>query len=72
MDMEDAACDILFTENEADFRATRDLDIVLIVEALTPEFAGLKLACYIGSNLTNKSRYIGRAILNKNSPKDRR
>ena len=23
-----AACDILFTENEADFRATRDLDMV--------------------------------------------
>ncbi|SEG04962.1 hypothetical protein [Lachnospira multipara] len=36
-----AACDILFTENEAAFRATRDLDMVLIVEALTPEFAGI-------------------------------
>lgn len=36
-----AACDIIFTENEADFRATRDLDMVLIVEALTPEFAGI-------------------------------
>lgn len=35
-----AACDILFTENASDFRATRDLDMVLIVEALTPEFAG--------------------------------
>lgn len=23
----DAACDILFTENETDFRATRDLDL---------------------------------------------
>lgn len=34
-----AACDILFTESDADFRATRDLDMVLIVEALTPEFA---------------------------------
>lgn len=33
-----AACDILFTENETEFRATRDLDMVLIVEALTPEF----------------------------------
>ncbi|SCW57589.1 hypothetical protein SAMN02910400_01374 [Lachnospiraceae bacterium C10] len=36
-----AACDIFFTENEADFRATKDLDMVLIVEALTPEFAGI-------------------------------
>lgn len=33
-----AACDILFESNEVDFRATRDLDVVLIVEALTPEF----------------------------------
>ncbi len=34
-----AACDILFTENAADFRATRDLDMVLIVEALNIDFA---------------------------------
>ncbi len=33
-----AACDILFTENEANFRATRDLDMVLIVEELSKEF----------------------------------
>ena len=36
-----AACDVLFTENETDFRATKDLDMVLIVEALTSEFAGI-------------------------------
>lgn len=28
-----AACDILFESNEGQFRATRDLDMVLIVEA---------------------------------------
>ena len=33
-----AACDILFANNEGQFRATRDLDMVLIVEALTSEF----------------------------------
>jgi len=33
-----AACDLSFEENDADFRATRDLDIVLIVEAQTKEF----------------------------------
>lgn len=33
-----AACDIVFDSNESSFRATRDLDMVLIVEALTPEF----------------------------------
>ena len=33
-----AACDIVFESNETSFRATRDLDMVLIVEALTTEF----------------------------------
>ena len=35
-----AACDIVFESNDTAFRATRDLDMVLIVEALTPEFGG--------------------------------
>jgi len=33
-----AACDIVFNEVNAEFRPTRDFDVVLIVEALTPEF----------------------------------
>ena len=33
-----AACDILFTSNNGQFRATRDLDMVLIIEALTSDF----------------------------------
>lgn len=33
-----AACDISFVENNTDFRATRDFDMVLIVEAQTKEF----------------------------------
>ncbi|MBQ8919692.1 MAG: hypothetical protein IJ056_06280 [Acidaminococcaceae bacterium] len=33
-----AACDISFENHNADFRVTKDLDIVLIVEALTTEF----------------------------------
>lgn len=33
-----AACDLLFDEVGSDFRATKDLDLVLIVEALTPDF----------------------------------
>ena len=33
-----AACDIVFEEADLAFRATRDLDMVLIVESLTPEF----------------------------------
>lgn len=33
-----AACDLLFSEVELEFRATKDIDMVLIVESLTPEF----------------------------------
>lgn len=33
-----AACDINFASQEAEFRVTKDLDMVLIVEALTPEY----------------------------------
>ena len=33
-----AACDIVFENRKAEFRMTKDLDMVLIVEALTPEF----------------------------------
>ena len=32
------ACDLLMSEDGLDFRATKDLDIVLIVESLTPDF----------------------------------
>lgn len=32
------ACDLLFNQAGQDFRATKDLDLVLLVEALTPEF----------------------------------
>jgi len=32
------ACDIIFDEADMPFRATKDFDMVLIVEALTPEF----------------------------------
>ena len=34
-----AACDLSFHEDLMDFRVTRDLDMVLVVEALTKEFA---------------------------------
>lgn len=32
------ACDLIMSNEDMDFRATKDLDIVLIIEALTPEF----------------------------------
>ena len=38
-----AACDISFGSNNAEFRATRDLDVVLIAEALTRVYPGRRL-----------------------------
>lgn len=32
------ACDLIMSEEDMSFRATKDIDMVLIVEALTPEF----------------------------------
>ncbi|MDO4633139.1 MAG: hypothetical protein Q4B01_04710 [Eubacteriales bacterium] len=50
-----AACDILFTASASEFRATRDLDMVLIVEALSVEFAE-KFGEFIeAGNYRNKS-----------------
>ena len=34
------ACDLLMTEDGLDFRATKDIDLVLIVEAVDMKFAG--------------------------------
>ena len=51
------ACDLLMSEDGLDFRATRDIDMVLIVESLTPEF-GRRLWEYVkaaGYEHRNKS-----------------
>lgn len=34
-----SACDLSFSDHDENFRATKDLDMVLIVEAQTKEFA---------------------------------
>ena len=52
------ACDISFKESAVDFCATRDLDMVLIVEAQTKEF-GKKFWEFI-----NKGKYRNRAKSN--------
>lgn len=55
-----AACDIVFDSNDVNFRATRDLDMVLIVEALTPEF-GEKFWEFIkGGKYRNKATSDGK------------
>ncbi|MCH5338261.1 MAG: hypothetical protein J1E03_05725 [Acetatifactor sp.] len=54
-----AACDIIMEETESGFRATKDLDIVLIVEALTPEFGKTFWNFINEGRYRNKSRSSG-------------
>lgn len=55
------ACDILFSKNNSQFRATRDFDMVLIVEALTPEF-GKKFWEFVETGqYRNKATSVGKS-----------
>lgn len=51
-----AACDIVFESNKASFRATRDLDMVLIVEALSPQFGEKFWEFIVEGGYRNKAR----------------
>lgn len=55
-----AACDISFRENDADFRMTKDLDIVLIVEAQTKEFGQMFWKFIEDGKYMNKARSNGK------------
>lgn len=54
-----AACDIIMEETESGFRAMKDLDIVLIVEALTQEFGKTFWNFINEGRYRNKSRSSG-------------
>lgn len=54
-----AACDILFDNNNASFRVTRDLDMVLIVEALSKEFGELFWRFVREGGYINKAKSTG-------------
>lgn len=54
-----AACDILLEDADRGFRATRDLDLVLIVEALTPEFGKAFWSFIKAGKYRNQSRSLG-------------
>ena len=55
-----AACDINFEDNAATFRVTKDLDMVLIVEALTPEFGNRFWRFIKDGGYENKAKSDGR------------
>ena len=50
-----AACDVLFEYNDLTFRSTKDIDVVLIVEALTPEFGERFWEFIMNGHYSNKS-----------------
>lgn len=57
-----AACDILFASNEGQFRTTRDLDIVLIVEALTTKFGEKFWNFIVEGKYRNKATNAGTSL----------
>ena len=54
-----AACDIILEDSEGIFRATKDLDLVLLVEALTPEFGKAFWQFIVAGGYRNKSKSTG-------------
>jgi hypothetical protein len=66
------ACDLIMAEEEMEFRATKDIDMVLIVEALTADFAS-KLWEYIKkAEYEHKNKGTGDAQFYRfNNPKDK-
>ena len=55
-----AACDIVFDSSDSSFRATKDIDMVLIVEALTPEFGRWFWDFIVDGGYENRAKNTGR------------
>lgn len=54
-----AACDMLLSEDEREFRVTKDIDMVLIVEAITPEFTRKFWDYVINAGYEHKNKSTG-------------
>lgn len=66
-----AACDLLFGDAGQDFRATKDLDLVLLIEALTPEFGKTFWRSIKVGGYENRQRSTGRPqFFRFSKPKD--
>lgn len=55
------ACDLLMSEGGLDFRATKDIDLVLIVEALTPEFGEKFWEYIVQAEYEHKNKSTGKS-----------
>lgn len=53
------ACDLLMSEAGLSFRATKDIDMVLIVESLTPEFGARFWSYIIDGNYEHRNKSTG-------------
>lgn len=53
------ACELLMTSYDMDFRATKDIDLVIILEALTPEFAKLFWEYVVNAGYEHKDKSTG-------------
>src|SRR3546814_13383204 len=58
-----AACELIMDDAGLDFRATKDLDIVLIVEALDPAFSAAFMAFVEAGGYEIQQRSEGQRIL---------
>lgn len=58
-----AACELIMDDAGLDFRATKDLDIVLIVEALDPAFSSAFMAFVEAGGYENQQRSEGERVL---------
>lgn len=55
------ACDLLFTESGLAFRATRDIDMVLIIESISPDFVSRFWEYIKEAGYEHKSKSTGKA-----------
>ena len=53
------ACDLLMSEDGLDFRATKDIDMVLIIESLTPSFGARFWEYIVAAGYEHKNRSTG-------------
>ncbi len=53
------ACDLLMSADGLDFRATRDIDVVLIIESLTPAFGARFWKYIVAAGYTHKNKSTG-------------
>ena len=63
------ACDLLMSDEGLDFRATKDIDLVLIIEAVTPEFGKHFWEYIIQAGYEHQNKSTGVTVQDTHYPK---